>query len=196
MKNQEYRLAAGLELTQPKHLPEKSIFVISDLHLNHTNIIRYCNRPFDSVEDMNRVLINNWNYTVKPDDLVFFTGDFTFGKSDNYFPKLNGHIRFISGNHDKELDPDGEHKTLSYTHKGIDFFFIHETLKRQEKIPDGFDGWIIHGHHHNNNVKKFPFFCPEKRRINVSVELTKYAPVPLDYICELIEGEHKKIVCL
>jgi calcineurin-like phosphoesterase family protein len=148
------------------------------------------------VEEMNRVLINNWNYTVKPEDSVFFVGDFAFGKPDEFFPKLNGKIRFISGNHDKDLDPKELHKTLSCAHKGIDFFFIHETLKRQEKIPDGFEGWIIHGHHHNNHPRKFPFFCPEKKRVNVSVELTKYTPVALDYICDLIEGKQKKIISL
>lgn len=185
-----------MELTHSKHHSSKSMFVISDLHLDHTNIITYCKRPFDSVEEMNDVLIKNWNYVVKPGDTVFFVGDFTFGSPEEYFPKLNGHIRFISGNHDETLDPEGLFKTLHYSYKGIDFFSIHEPRHIQKEIPDGFDGWIIHGHHHNNHPGLFPFFNPEKKRINVSAELVKYQPISLDFIHSLITGGHKKIVRL
>ena len=66
----------------------------------------------------------------------------------------------------------------------------------EEEKPDDFDGWVIHGHHHGNDIRRFPFFCRKKKRINVSVELVKYSPVPLDYICDLIMGENKKIIAL
>ncbi|MDP3443476.1 MAG: hypothetical protein Q8T08_11520, partial [Ignavibacteria bacterium] len=66
----------------------------------------------------------------------------------------------------------------------------------KEKMPKDFDGWIIHGHHHNNNTEWFPFFCPEKKRINVSVELVKYQPVSLDFIVSLIKEGHEKITSL
>jgi calcineurin-like phosphoesterase family protein len=110
MTPKEYRISNGMELTESQHHPEKSVFVISDLHLDHENIISYCKRPFRTVRKMNEVLINNWNFTVKPDDIVFFVGDLVCGSPDKFFSKLNGNIRFISGNHDDELDPKADHR--------------------------------------------------------------------------------------
>ena len=55
------------------------LFFTSDTHFDHKNIIRYCNRPFSSIEEMNNFLIKRWNATVGPDDTVFHLGDVTFG---------------------------------------------------------------------------------------------------------------------
>ena len=68
-------------------------FYTSDLYFNHGNIIRYENRPFDTVEEMNETLIRNWNRKVKKGDEVYILGDFTFsdGKTANELLKrLNG----------------------------------------------------------------------------------------------------------
>jgi calcineurin-like phosphoesterase family protein len=192
MGQEEYRRSNGLELTRVQHNPEKSVFVISDLHLKHKNIIRYCKRPFDSVREMNRVLIKNWNCVVKPDDIVFFVGDMALGVSDNYIPKLNGNIYFIWGNHDKTTDPDSMHESLYCSYKGVEFLFIHDPKFK----PPEFSGWVIHGHHHNNHPDSFPFLNPEKKQINVSVELVKYQPISLDYIHSLIMKRHEKIASL
>lgn len=55
-----------------------SVFMISDLHFSHANIIKYCKRPFSSVDEMNSTMITNWNNTVKEDDTVFVLGDVFF----------------------------------------------------------------------------------------------------------------------
>ena len=83
------------------------IWFCSDTHGFHQNILKYCNRPFGSVEEMNDALVTNWNSVVKPDDYVYHLGDFCFGNVDkwNWFlepGKLNGHIHLILGNHDPE----------------------------------------------------------------------------------------------
>jgi|WetSurMetagenome_2_1015567.scaffolds.fasta_scaffold03410_11 calcineurin-like phosphoesterase family protein len=194
MTKQTYRISRGLELTQPKHRPKQTIFTVSDLHLNHRNIIRYCNRPFstENVNEMNEVLINNWNHVVKPEDTVFFVGDMALGSSDKYIPKLNGNIFFISGNHDRSSDKNSMHESLYFTYKGKTFLFIHDP----KYAPKDFEGWIIHGHHHNNYPDEFPFFDPERKRVNVSVELVRYQPVLFNYINSLINEEHEKIVHL
>lgn len=180
-----------MELTQQKHHSEKSIFVTSDLHLNHENIIKYCQRPFSSAREMNRVLINNWNHIISPNDTVYFVGDMAMGNSDRFISVLNGNIFFIWGNHDVTADPDGNYESLTLSYREIDFLFVHNP----KDAPKDFDGWIIHGHHHNNFPRKFPFFNPEMRRINASVEMTNYAPVELNFICKLIEkGNGKKII--
>ena len=56
-------------------------FFTSDLHLGHKNIIKYCNRPFSSLEEMNRIIIRRWNERVKVEDIVFVIGDFCFRNS-------------------------------------------------------------------------------------------------------------------
>ena len=74
-------------------------------HFGHANIIRFCNRPFQNVEEMNEVLIENWNKVVSKDDTVFHLGDFAFGGSsvwNSIIPRLNGHINLIIGNHDRK----------------------------------------------------------------------------------------------
>lgn len=81
----------------------KHIWVTSDTHFNHANIIKYCNRPFSSVEEMNETLINNWNNVVSHDDTVYHLGDFAMGDKSlipEILGRLNGHIHFIMGNHD------------------------------------------------------------------------------------------------
>ena len=83
------------------------IWFCSDTHGFHQNILKYCNRPFETVEEMNEALVANWNSVVKPDDHVYHLGDFCFGNVDkwNWFlepGRLNGHIHLILGNHDPE----------------------------------------------------------------------------------------------
>lgn len=51
-------------------------YYISDLHFDHTNVIKFDNRPFKDVEEMNNTLINNWNSVVKKSDIVYVLGDF------------------------------------------------------------------------------------------------------------------------
>lgn len=55
------------------------VFFTSDTHFNHTNIIRFCNRPFKDVSHMNETIISNWNRVVGPEDIVFHLGDFCLG---------------------------------------------------------------------------------------------------------------------
>jgi len=60
---------------------------------------------------MNEEIIRRWNERVKPEDTVFFLGDFCFKsgsdrgegepvKAQEYIKQLNGNIIFIKGNHD------------------------------------------------------------------------------------------------
>jgi calcineurin-like phosphoesterase family protein len=78
------------------------IFFSSDHHFGHNNIIRYCNRPFSSTEEMNEKLIENWNKVVGPQDFVYYLGDFSlsFRSVEVYTKRLNGLKLLIPGNHD------------------------------------------------------------------------------------------------
>ena len=62
-------------------IDDKGFYVTSDWHLFHANIIKYCSRPFEGVDNMNRTLFENWNNTITEDDTVFFLGDFLMGRN-------------------------------------------------------------------------------------------------------------------
>ncbi|HEY5268381.1 MAG TPA: metallophosphoesterase family protein [Candidatus Saccharimonadales bacterium] len=82
------------------------IHFVSDTHFGHFNIIKYSNRPFDTVEDMNSALIKNWNERVATSDIVYHLGDFAFMTLDqikNVTKCLNGTKHLILGNHDKTI---------------------------------------------------------------------------------------------
>lgn len=74
----------------------------SDHHFWHRNIITYCNRPFRSVEEMNRTLIQRWNEKVQPEDTVYYLGDFSMSRKglDQIVPALTGKKILVPGNHD------------------------------------------------------------------------------------------------
>ena len=79
------------------------IYFTADLHLNHSNIITYTNRPYRNITEMDRALITNWNSVVKDTDTIYHLGDFCLGGVDmarNYFLQLNGHIHVLPGSHD------------------------------------------------------------------------------------------------
>jgi calcineurin-like phosphoesterase family protein len=81
-----------------------SLFLTSDLHLGHANIIAYTGRPFDSVDDMNEGLIDAWNETVAPSDSVWVLGDVCMGNIDRSLAlvrRLHGTLHLLSGNHDR-----------------------------------------------------------------------------------------------
>lgn len=82
----------------------RNIWVISDTHFNHENIIKYCNRPFANAKEMNEAMIDNWNSTVKDGDIVYHCGDVYFGKNTDWSHRLNGRKRLILGNHDNAKD--------------------------------------------------------------------------------------------
>lgn len=78
-------------------------YYISDLHLGHKNIIRFDGRPFIDAEEMQNTLIENWNNTIKRDDIVYVLGDFIWDKEQNwpsYLEKFRGNKVLIKGNHD------------------------------------------------------------------------------------------------
>lgn len=85
------------------------VWFTSDTHFGHDNIIKYCNRPFRDVREMNEELIRRWNETVPEDGVVFHLGDFGYGGSKEWadiLRRLNGMIYLILGNHDlKNIKP-------------------------------------------------------------------------------------------
>lgn len=94
-----------------------NVFFTSDLHFGHRNILEFCKRPFNSVEEMDEALIENWNSVVKPNDYVFNLGDFAFAPNWRWIEllgRLNGRHILILGNHDISRWPGDKVMELFY----------------------------------------------------------------------------------
>lgn len=160
-------------------------YLISDTHFDHNNIIRYCNRPFKTLEQMNKTLIANWNSTIHSQDTVFFLGDMTWGRKHRpisyWLPRLNGNLQFIIGPSHDEEEIQTYFDSVIITYRGRTFLLVHNPHDR-DRIPKDWSGWIIHGHKHNNSMGRYPFINGETKTINVSVELIGYKPVNIDQI--------------
>ena len=103
-----------------------SVYFTSDTHFGHSNIIKYCQRPFLfdpgldkdrlydprnlDVDHMDEIMIKNWNSVVQSHDTIYHLGDFAFYKDQrktrNVIRRLNGNKILIRGNHDKYLEPE------------------------------------------------------------------------------------------
>ena len=85
----------------------QKVFFTSDLHFGHENVLRFDNRPFASVEEMDAELVRRWNEKVGKGDLVYVLGDLIWksrnGDAHNLIRSLNGQIILIKGNHDRFL---------------------------------------------------------------------------------------------
>ena len=80
-----------------------NIFFTADHHFGHENIIKFSERPFESLDHMNEELIKRWNKKIQPGDTVYHLGDMSLGKPDftkEILDRLNGNIHLIKGNHE------------------------------------------------------------------------------------------------
>lgn len=163
------------------------IFVISDTHFDHTNIISYSNRPFVNTASMDNAIIQNWNSVVSDDDIVYFLGDFTFGPKENimkYATQLKGHKHLILGNHDRQkqlyLDAGFEsvYKETFLALPEIGSLGIFLTHKPKMELEDKCVN--IHGHIHDHQLD--PLMFDTEKYFNVSVENINYTPIKLQDI--------------
>lgn len=122
-----------------------TVYVTSDLHFHHTNIMKFhpITRPqYESVHDMNNWLIDQWNKVVTPQDTVYHLGDFSFSSNidaiQNIIDRLNGNIIFIKGNHDNNLHKIVEVKDyLKIKYNGQDIIMFHYPITSWDKKSYG-----------------------------------------------------------
>lgn len=168
-----------------------TIFFSSDHHFGHTNIIRYANRPFSSVEEMNETLIENHNKIVKPGDEVFFLGDFSFLREEDtikIIKRLNGQKNLILGNHDRGISEYSERyidnklfRTISNYKKinryGQKIILFHYSLRAWDCSHRS--SWALWGHSHGS-------LKPYGKSVDVGVDskyLTdEYRPVSFEEV--------------
>lgn len=138
------------------HNIKSKTYFSSDWHLEHKNIIKYNNRPFRSLEEMNNTIIQNYNNLVLDNDDFYFLGDFCFNdkRTEEFISQLRGNLFFIRGNHDNL-------KTISlYEKYGVylgeqakiivnkqDIILNHYAMKIWNKSHYG--AYCLYGHSHD-----------------------------------------------
>lgn len=132
-------------------------FYIADWHYGHKNIIHYDNRPFFTVEHMNRELIDRWNKVVAPEDVVYILGDMFWCTAKEAIPvldQLNGQKFLIKGNHDSDGNAEFRKRFVKITEylevedEGRKIVLCHYPMPC---FKNHFYGWYhLYGHVHNS----------------------------------------------
>ncbi len=163
------------------------IYYIGDLHFGHENVIKFDHRPFNSVEEMDKALIERWNQKVNSEDLVYVVGDFAYRNEkpfDWYLRQLKGKKYLIVGNHDGELWKDST--AMSYF-EGVDRQNVLCQGRRQAplylSLSPGRVVWnvlgnvYVYGHIHNSTDATFQFMKTLDRAFNCGVAINGYEPI-------------------
>lgn len=156
-------------------------FFTADQHWGHTNILRLCNRPFYSVDEMNEVMIAKWNARVGLKDVVYHLGDFAWKNRAAWFrSRLHGTIWLIQGNHDGTINPSRDGFVSARQMNIIEIGDTHIVLCHYplEEWEGAFRGyWHLHGHCHGRARIA-------ERRLDVGVDAWDFQPVAFDEIKE------------
>lgn len=169
-------------------------FFTSDWHLFHGNIINYCSRPFSSLKQMHGTLITNHNAVVSPTDHVWVIGDVTLrspqyvGQIRKEVDKFNGIKHLVLGNHDDwrartylHAGFTTVHSAFWFQHEGYTFYMMHDPAE-YTVIQNDPSSMMLCGHIHN----LFDNLLPDKRIINVGVDVWDMKPTSMTQIMEVI----------
>lgn len=152
------------------------IFIISDTHFGHENILKFTDnggnliRNFSDVYDMNEYMVDRWNNMVSDEDIIYHLGDVYFGKGWEILPRLKGKKRLILGNHDNAKD--------QRLHKCFDKISMWRVFPEYNCVLTHVPihgsslfrvGYNLHGHIHQQP-------SPSPRHVNCSVEVQDYMP--------------------
>ena len=172
-------------------------YYTADLHLGHVNILKYCQRPWATIEEHDQALIDNWNKKVGKNDLVYVVGDFTMITNNEkiiaYAKQLHGQLYLIKGNHDKNNYPPDifkeivwykeihdEHRKIILFHYPIEFWqgaYAKDIRGEQQKLPSVH----LHGHSHTLATVR-------PNRFDVGIDAQNYEPVTLEELL-ILKGQ-------
>lgn len=145
-------------------------------HYFHKNIIRYCKRPFDNINEMNETMIKNYNSVIGENDEVYFLGDFAQCPINDILTvllKLNGQKFFILGDHDKQI-----YLCRSYFNKispmmkikinNITVTLCHYSMRVWSKSH--YNSWHLYSHSHGQ-------LDPQGKSWDVGVDNNNFIPL-------------------
>lgn len=192
----------------------KGPFVTADLHLGHANIIKYCSRPFETVEAMHEAIIQNWNSYVPKDQTVYVVGDFSHGAGSaeaaiKVGHRLNGRKILIAGNHDFEM----QGKTYGLKDYGDVFKEVHQgpfeikyNKRRYVLFHYPMESWNasthgsihLHGHCHGQLPSRLGHAEPLRfgRRLDIGTDCWKFYPLPLSEVERVIEDQMASMLAI
>ena len=169
-----------------------TVFFTSDTHYSHTGVIQYSNRPFPDVEEMNEAMVRAWNDRVRPGDLVYHLGDFSFDRDDKrtiqYAKRLMGNKYLVFGNHDKKLRKNQEFLSQWVWARDLEgikvgdqrIVLCHYAMLTWNQSHRG--AWQLHGHSHGSlpvDVRSL--------RMDVGVDaVPNYAPISFEEVREVM----------
>jgi len=154
----------------------------ADLHLNHKNIIKYCNRPFTDTDTMNDLILRNIRETVTDNDDFYILGDFAFGnnidKISSQLDQIPGRKHLIIGNHDSPEvinlpQWESTHDILEMIDGNTKLVLCHYPMISWNKIGKG--AINVFGHVHNN-------WRGSSQSVNVGVDVFNFKPVTISEI--------------
>lgn len=167
-------------------------FFSADQHLGHANVIKYSNRPYKNVDEMNHAIIANINAIVRPNDNLYLEGDFAFAKTPqdliNYLRQIKcQNLHMTLGNHDKFYDdPDVQRFFKSIQHykeikiDGQMIVLMHFPLLQWNRAHYG--AWMAHGHTHGDLM--YPPQLKNKRIFDVGIDNCNQFPKSFEELKE------------
>ena len=167
------------------------IYFTADTHFSHSNVIQMENRPFRSTEEMDQVLVQNWNARVSPSDDIYILGDLTLkgpALANELLKQLQGRKYLIRGNHDRFVDRKScqrdaflwvkDYFELSW--QGQYFILCHYPLLSWNGMYRG--SFQLHGHQHNKPEYNLANRAAGVRRLDVGVDAHEMSPVSIQEI--------------
>lgn len=170
---------------------------IADTHFGHENVIRFDRRPFENAEEMDQVLIENWNSRVADQDVVYILGDFCYRSGRGpmwYLKRLKGRKHLVIGNHDRALINDPGAMACFESAEKMEFMQEQHGPVCLCHFPiaewNGFyrNSWHIYGHIHNRRNETYEFMKGRERALNAGCMINHYSPVRFE---ELLENNRK-----
>ena len=172
-------------------------FFTSDTHFDDEFAIQYFNRPFQSVDKMNAVMVERWNNVVTDDDIVYHLGDFTpqdLSHFTKWADQLNGKLRILPGNMDRLWLQDfvANEKvqvvppliSLAFEKLGIVgqpqiIVLCHYSMQVWERSNHG--SWHLFGHTHGK-LKGIGM------SFDIGVDCTDFVPLTSDQVAKKMTG--------
>lgn len=161
-------------------------YYISDVHFGHENAIKFDNRPFSLVEEMDMALIENWNSRITKNDQVYILGDVAFHNEKPYswyLSQLKGQKHLIVGNHDRKLLKNEEalgyfvsvDHYLELTDEKTRLILSHYPLAEWNGLYR--ESYHIYGHIHAKTDATYQYMKQFDRALNAGAMINNYMPV-------------------